>query len=1019
MHSDFASTLFRRKIVSYLQPISTPTMKTSIRIKAVFTSAGILGMFLFISATTPAATVLQTINQSGSGDWTQAIWGTPAAVATADNDYITGTLGGVFCAVRTINTTAAQSFAGDHLILTNGGVLYLKNAGGPCNANVVVDGGQIIFHGSGGTDVQLGGTLRVNFNNNTVGGPAGTTGAVFYNLGQDQTGANTRNILLQGNISGSGDLIVNMNTVVAGTTANTLAILGTNTSFTGNWTNNNGIIEIRSGSVNPLGSGTATLATTSTFLSFNSTNDLVITNSIFGVGAVAKFNSNTITLNGSNTFTGRTTISNGVLRIGANSSLTNSAVISLAGGTLDITAIGGLQMNTANSQQMTNCNGGITGDLTASTGNTLNFNVSPTTNDILNIAGALTLNGSPTLNVTLTGFKPSGTYRLINYTGTIQGGGSFTLSSPTGSSETFSLDTSTPGQVNLIVSGAVNNLTWTGATDGDWDTTTPNWTGDASVFSTGDNVTFDDTGSSANPINFVANAAPSSITISNTVNQYVFGVLALGTPPGIVTAGGLTKLGTNEVDFVTSGNNIGGLINIQAGILSIGNGAAGGSLGTGPITNNGILRVNMDANGVAFNAPISGSGSLEITGDGFAGVSVSIGGNGHNSYTGTTTIGNQCQLNIATSNALGAASGGTIVQSGGRLGVVSVVGTMTVAEPVKINGTGINGFPGALYVNDPNNNVTWSGPITVASDSLIRAVNNGRMSFSNTVLGNDVALQCVVGNPATPTETNTTITFQNTLSLGGGSLFVDGIGMVVLANNTNVWSGGTTVNGGRLLVNGKLDGGAVTVNTGTNSATLGGSGTVLGSVIVDGSLAPGNSGIGTLTVSNSVTLNSDATTVMELNRTNAQNSDLLVASSVACGGVLQVLNVGPALQGGDTFHLFNATLNNAFDTTNLPTLSSPNLSWDTSLLASSGIIRIASSTAPAPTNTPPQINGTNFVFQTAPTVSGFNYILQVTPTLAPAVWTNVQTNAGTGGPLNFSFPITSGNPQEFFRISVQ
>jgi len=226
--------------------------------------------------------------------------------------------------------------------------------------------------------VQLGGSLRVNFNSNTVGGPGGSTGAVFYNLGQDQTGANTRNILLQGNVSGNGDLIINMNTVVPGTTSSTLAILGTNTAFTGNWTNNNGVIEIRSSSVNPLGSGAVTLTTSSTFLSFNSTNDLVITNSIFGLGAIAKFNSNTITLNGSNTFTGRTTISNGVLRIGANSSLTNSAVISLAGGTLDVTPIGGLQMNTANSQQMTNCNGGITGDLTASTGNTLNFIVSPT-----------------------------------------------------------------------------------------------------------------------------------------------------------------------------------------------------------------------------------------------------------------------------------------------------------------------------------------------------------------------------------------------------------------------------------------------------------------------------------------------------------------------------------------------------------------------------------------------------------------------------------------------------------------
>src|SRR4029077_2507879 len=107
------------------------------------------------------------------------------------------------------------------------------------------------------------------------------------------------------------------------------------------------------------------------------------------------------------------------------------------------------------------------------------------------------------------------------------------------------------------------------------------------------------------------------------------------------------------------------------GILSIGTGGSTGSLGTGSITNNGILRVNLGANAVAFNAPITGSGSLEVTG---GGAIVTIGGSGNNSYTGLTTIEDGCQLNIATSNALGAVSSGTIVHANGRLGVASFVG---------------------------------------------------------------------------------------------------------------------------------------------------------------------------------------------------------------------------------------------------------------------------------------------------------------------------------------------------------
>ena len=249
----------------------------------------------------------------------------------------------------------------------------------------------------------------------------------------------------------------------------------------------------------------------------------------------------------------------GLLRIGANSSITNSTAVSLAGGTLDVSPIGGLVLV---SNQQVNCNGSITGNLTASSSGTLtnilNFNLTQNTNNILNISGSLTLNGTPNISLTLNGSKPNGIYRLINYSGTIQGGGSFTLTPPAGSSETFVLNTSTPGQVNLVVSGAVvHNLTWVGGVNANWDQTTANWAGDATVFAPGDNVTFNDTGSTASPIDFVLNVAPGSITVSNTTKQYTIGDDS--TSFGIVTSGGLAKYGTNELDFFTPGNNISGL----------------------------------------------------------------------------------------------------------------------------------------------------------------------------------------------------------------------------------------------------------------------------------------------------------------------------------------------------------------------------------------------------------------------------------------------------------------------------
>jgi len=1023
-------------------------MKANIQTKAVLLAAAIIGMILSGGTTASADTYFQASNEinspSAGTDWYGNIWTnsvTPIPVAaTSGNIYITGPIGGTAGSIRTPNVTTNFAFNGDALILTNQGSLQMKHASCIATANIILDGGQIIFHGANGSGAcGLGGTLQVNLNNNTVGRTGSDSGTQFYNLGQDQTGGGGRNIALFANISGNGNFIMNMDTFSPGN-RNTVQLFGDNSAFTGNWTNNQGILEVENGSVNPFGSGAVVLTVSGATVRFNTTNNLVISNSIVGLGPVMQINTNVITLTSTNlNYIGATVISNGVLQIGAGASLANSPLISLAGGTLDESANGGLVLNVASNQQM-NCNGSIIGNLTAQSSgtqtNNLNFNLSVSANDTLNISGSLTLSNNPTITLALVGLKPNGTYLLINYTNTsnIQGGGSFILISPTNSSESFALDTSTSGQVNLVVSGAVvHNETWVGDNSANnWDTTTANWTGDTNKFSQGDNVTFNDSGSVSPVINFAANVTPSSMVVSNSAEYYIFG--NPGNNNGIVMSGSFTKLGTNEVDFANSGNNISGPITIQSGILSVGNSSNPslyGSLGTGSITNNGVLQVDMDSGAVAFNSPISGTGSFNIedTASFAAGATVTIGGNGHNSYTGLTTIGSQCQLNIATSNALGSASTGTIVQDGGRLGVVSTVGIMTIAEPLTISGIGISGAAGALYVSDPANNVTWSGPITVAADAQIRGVNNSRQNFANAVTGVNVALECSSGNPNVigGSDASTTIFFESSVSLGsGGSMTMDGVGTVILDSPTNVWGGGTFVNLGTLRVGGTLNGGNVTIGDGTDFSTLTGTGTILGPVTVaSGSLLyPGSfaTPIGTLTVSNNVTLSSGSTNLFELNRSLSPNSSRLVANSLSIdttgnGVTLRVVNVGQPVQAGDTFILFSSgSTSGAFATTNLPALSSP-LSW--SALSNGVITVISSGPPPTPTNFPPVISGTNIVLSTTST-NGFSYVLQATPALTnPIVWTSIQTNPGTGGTLEFTNPITPGFPQRFYRFVAQ
>jgi len=124
------------------------------------------------------------------------------------------------------------------------------------------------------------------------------------------------------------------------------------------------------------------------------------------------------------------------------------------------------------------------------------------------------------------------------------------------------------------------------------------------------------------------------------------------------------------------------------------------------------------------------------------------------------------------------------------------------------------------------------------------------------------------------------------LTLGGvisgnnaGSGFTKvGSGSLTLSGN-NTYTGQTAVNAGTLLVNGSQSTatGAVTV---ASAATLGGTGTLGGATTINGILAPGDGGIGTLTIANNVTWNGCQNWLFELGAAGASlgspgSSDLL------------------------------------------------------------------------------------------------------------------------------------------------
>jgi autotransporter-associated beta strand protein len=115
-----------------------------------------------------------------------------------------------------------------------------------------------------------------------------------------------------------------------------------------------------------------------------------------------------------------------------------------------------------------------------------------------------------------------------------------------------------------------------------------------------------------------------------------------------------------------------------------------------------------------------------------------------------------------------------------------------------------------------------------------------------------------------------------------GSLVKVGTGTLTLSG-INTYTGPTTVDAGRLIVDGSIAAsGGVTINA---TGTLGGNGIVGNTVINGGTLAPGNS-IGTLTVQGSLAFTAAASYIIEVSSSNASRTD--VTGTATLGGTVRV-----------------------------------------------------------------------------------------------------------------------------------
>ena len=315
-------------------------------------------------------------------------------------------------------------------------------------------------------------------------------------------------------------------------------------------------------------------------------------------------------------------------------------------------------------------------------------------NDRLQVTGNLKLSGTNTIFIKpLNGVLTPGTYTLITYTGTLTGGlENLKLAGLRGVPAFLA---NPPGAITLVVPAlrAAASITWSGSNSGDWDLAqTPNWLRAASPdwFVPGDAVRFDDSGAARPAVNLSTVVKPASVTVSSSSNYTFSG------PGSISGSGGLTKSGSGTLTLLTDSDYT-GVTSIQGGVLEVGAlGEAGqpspiGAAGTSPnnllldsctfrmlnqgggFTDRGAtlgaggvtIDVLTTSGGMTFGGTVTGPGKLTKTGPGTLQFTAA------NTYSGGTVIdGGTISLGTVTANSNGLGAGA----------VTFLNGTLTMAD---------------------------------------------------------------------------------------------------------------------------------------------------------------------------------------------------------------------------------------------------------------------------------------------------------------------------------------------------
>lgn len=373
-----------------------------------------------------------------------------------------------------------------------------------------------------------------------------------------------------------------------------------------------------------------------------------------------------------------------------------------------------------------------------------------------------------------------------------------------------------------------------------------------------------------------ATYASRTIEFTGAGNVDVTGAIANGTTAALP----LTKSGAGTLTL-TGANMHSGTTTISGGVLQIGANGASGTLGTGSVTNNALLRFHRNDKALVVSNAIGGTGALEFGVSSGGSLAAETTLSGSNTFTGNITISSG-GVRITRSDALGTGTK-TVTMTNGTNGNCRLILDGS-ASPINL--------PAAISLTTSNTNTTYPAIINEAGNNTISG-NFSLMSGGGSTRVRVDAGTLTLSGQMTPAVSGRTLQLDGdgTGILSGAlknssntvGLEKSGAGTWTLSGNGHTYTGATTIHAGCLALTGTLAS-AITATGGTFAPQ--------GSPVTSGALNISGGGRFEIRINGAVP--------------GTQYDRLTASGSVTLAGNLDVI-AAPGLPSGTTFTIINKT----------------------------------------------------------------------------------------------------------------